>query len=179
MTQSQITIPFDRFAAPVFRQWSKDWLLLTGGNYADLDFNMMTVDWGAYGVIWGKPFAMIMVRPQRHTLQFIEKYDSFTLTAFPESCRDALKFCGANSGRDYCNKAKAAGLTPVASQVVDAPTYQEAELTLECKKILATDLDPATILMPDAVDNFYPGKDFHKIYFGEVVNIRGVEKYQI
>ncbi len=116
-------IPFDRFCVPVFRQWAKDWLLLTGGDFQNRDFNMMTVGWGAYGVIWGRPFAMILVRPQRHTLRFLEKYETFTLAAFPESCRSALQFCGSKSGRDYCCKAHAAGLTAIPSEKVAAPAY--------------------------------------------------------
>jgi flavin reductase (DIM6/NTAB) family NADH-FMN oxidoreductase RutF len=50
-------------------------LVLTAGNPEE--FNMMTVAWGSIGRMWSKPFAQIVVRPQRYTRQFLEKSDSF------------------------------------------------------------------------------------------------------
>ena len=34
----------------------------------------MTVSWGSMGMIWNKPFIQVVVRPQRHTFEFMEKY---------------------------------------------------------------------------------------------------------
>ena len=45
----------------------------------------MTVSWGALGCMWGRPFAQVVVRPQRYTFEFIETYPTFTLCAFPAS----------------------------------------------------------------------------------------------
>ena len=129
-------IAWEDFQMPVFRQWAKDWLLLCAGDLNEKKYNMMTVGWGAFGVIWGKPFAMILVRPQRFTMPILDEYPTFTLSAFPAAKKDALSFCGSKSGRDYADKAAAAGLTPVASHQVGAPGFAEAELIFECKKIL-------------------------------------------
>ena len=60
---------------------------------------MMTVGWGSIGVIWRKPFVMALVRPQRHTINFMENFDTFTLAAFPHEKRSVLDFCGSKNQR--------------------------------------------------------------------------------
>jgi len=135
------------------------------------------VGWGSIGTMWGKPFAMIVVRPQRHTIGYLEKGADFTLTAFPEAYRGALQFCGSKSGRDVPCKAVAAGLTPIVSAQVASPGYEEAELIIECKKSFKSCMKAEQFLNPDDIKNWYPAEDFHEIYFGEIVRISGTEKY--
>ena len=171
----RIEIPAEKFRTDICKLWSKDWLLLTAGNRDD--FNAMTVGWGSIGTMWGKPFAMIVVRPQRHTIGYLEKGADFTLTAFPEAYRSALQFCGSKSGRDVPCKAVAAGLTPIVSAQVASPGYEEAELIIECKKSFKSYMKAEQFLNPDDIKNWYPAEDFHEIYFGEIVRISGTEKY--
>ena len=106
----------------------------------------------------------------------MERYDTFTLSAFPEDLRPALDYCGSHSGRDG-DKAKAAGLTPVAARMVKAPGFAEAELVVECRKIYFDDLEPAHFLA-DWIEPNYPNKDYHRMYFGEILAISGVAKYR-
>ena len=108
--------------------WKNQWLLLTAGTLDDC--NMMTVAWGSIGCMLARPFVQIVVRPQRHTYQYTEKCDSFTLSAFPEKYRDALSTLGSISGRDG-DKLAHTDLTLKASSQVTAPCYEEAELILE------------------------------------------------
>jgi len=145
--------------------WAKQWLLLTAGNLEDC--NMMTVAWGSIGCMWSKPFVQIVVRPQRHTLGYLEKTDTFTLCAFPEEYRDALQTLGSISGRDG-DKLSQTNLTLCASTEVEAPSYNEAELILECRKIYIQDIDPKGFVDPSIKDN-YPGEDYHRVYFGEIL----------
>jgi hypothetical protein len=63
----------------------------------------------------------------------------------------------------------------IATQV-DAPTFAEAELSLECRKIYFDDLNPAQFIDPTVHEN-YPEKDFHRMYFGEIITIQGAGKY--
>ena len=107
-------IPFDDFRARVHHLWADQWLLLTSGDFAAGHFNAMTVAWGSLGVMWGKPFAQVVVRPVRYTYEFMERYDTFTLCAFAKAHRSQLSLLGSRSGRDG-NKIAASGLTPVAS----------------------------------------------------------------
>lgn len=173
------TIDFASFNTQIFNLWAKDWLLLSAGSFPEKKYNMMTVGWGSIGVIWRKPFVMALVRPQRYTIPFMEDFDTFTLTAFPEEKRDALNFCGSKSGRDYPDKAAAAGLSAIASKMVDAPSYKEASLVLECRKTYVSELKEAGFLNAALCKEFYPDGDLHKVYFGEILHIEGTEEFKV
>ena len=80
--------------------FDEQWLLLTGGDFARGKFNAMTISWGSLGIIWGRPFVQVVVRPTRYTHEFMERFDTFTVTAFPERHRRALNLLGSKSGRD-------------------------------------------------------------------------------
>jgi flavin reductase (DIM6/NTAB) family NADH-FMN oxidoreductase RutF len=157
--------------------WDSRWLLLTAGDLAARRYNPMTVAWGSFGTMWSRPFAQVVVRPTRHTYLFTEQYDTFTLCAFSESCRPILKLMGTRSGRDI-DKTDAEGLTPLPSLAVAAPGFAEAELIVECRKIYYDDIEPGRFLLPELEDN-YPQKDYHRIYFGEILAVRGTDQYRV
>ena len=169
-------IPAGQLNVRIHDLWDEQWFLLTAGDFAARDFNTMTVSWGSLGVIWNRPFAQVVVRPGRHTFGFIERHATFTLCAFPEECRAALSLLGSKSGRDG-NKIAEAGLTPTAATTVAAPVFAEAELALECRKIYSDDFDPKRFLDPTIEQN-YPKKDYHRIYYGEIVAITGTAHFR-
>ena len=137
----------------------------------------MTISWGGLGTIWNLPLALVVVRHSRFTFQFMEKYDSFTLNAFDEAYRDQLNNLGEHSGRDM-DKINQTGLTPIASQQIQAPSFSEAELVLECRKMYWQDLNPVHFL--DAkIWQHYENHDFHREYFGEVLAVFGIDKYML
>jgi flavin reductase (DIM6/NTAB) family NADH-FMN oxidoreductase RutF len=136
----------------------------------------MTVAWGSLGTMWGRPFAQIVVRFSRHTFGFTEQFDTFTLCALPGELKPALQLLGTKSGRDG-DKIGEAGLTPIPSTSVAAPGFAEAELIVECRKIYWDDMNPAHFLDPDIEKN-YRNRDYHRIYFGEVLAITGAPKYR-
>ncbi|QRN83321.1 flavin reductase [Chloroflexota bacterium] len=152
------------------------WALLTAGDYDQDDYNGMTIGWGALGTMWGKPFAFVAVRHSRYTFKFMEKYDNFTISIFPRSCHEALTIMGTQSGRDH-DKIAESGLTLQRANTVTAPVYEEAELTIECNKIYANDLNPAHFL-DVTIDRHYPNKDIHRIYYGEILYASAIESYQ-
>ena len=121
--------------------------------------------------MWGRPFAQVVVRPIRHTFGFMEQYDTFTLCAFSQDYRQALRLLGTKSGRDG-DKIAVAGLTPIASTRIAAPAFDEAELILECQKIYWDDMDPTHFVAPD-IERHYPHKHYHRIYFGMILAIYG------
>ncbi len=172
---NRVEISFDKFSLDIFKSWGSDWFLLTAGIHKPGKFNTMTVAWGSFGVMWQKPFAMVVVRPSRHTHAFIEKFDTFTLCAFPPEYRKVLNYCGTKSGRDV-DKVKETGLTLIGSAKVDAPGFDEAELIVECRKIYFDDIKPKNFL-DASIERNYSGTDYHGVYFGEVVSINGVKKY--
>jgi len=153
------------------------WMLLTSGDYTKGKFNTMTIGWGALGTMWSKPFAFVAVRHSRYTFEFMENYDTFTLTAFPPEHQEALNLLGSRSGRDS-NKISTSGLTPEPSSVIPAPSFKEAELVIECRKIYWNDLNPVHFL-DTAIYDKYPKRDFHRIYYGEVLKIFAVDHYTL
>lgn len=164
------------FLEKPFHLWNKQTLVLTSGDYHQGVYNAMTVGWGSLGIMWNRPFAQIVVRPSRYTYEFLEKYDTFTLCAFPEVYHHAVQLIGTKSGRDL-DKIKEAGITPIASSKIAAPGFAEAELILECRKIYWSDLESSHFLDEDIMRQ-YPKSDFHRVYFGEILAVSGTETFQ-
>ena len=143
-----------------------DWALVTSGN--EEKFNTMTISWGGAGIMWGKPVTFTFIRPQRYTFEFMENNGYYSMSFFNEEYRDALKFCGSKSGRDY-DKVKETGLTPKFTEN-GVPYFEEAKLVLICKKLYAQDLNKESIIDNESVDKWY-NNDFHKMYISEIVKV--------
>ncbi len=156
--------------------WSTHWLVLAAGDFDTGKFNAMTVGWGMFGTMWSKPAAMAVVRPGRYTYKFMETYDTFTLCAFPDKFRQALTTLGTNSGRK-CDKIAMAGLTPVRSVKVAAPSFKEANLVIESRKMYFSDFDPDHFLEGDIKSN-YPSEDYHRAYMGSIVYVGVADSYK-
>ena len=105
----------------------------------------------------------------------MEKYEHFTLSAFDRQYRDDLNLLGTKSGRDG-DKISETKLNPTPSVIVPSPSFKEAELIIECKKIYWDDFKPEHFL-DSLIDKNYPKKDYHRIYFGETLKISGLKKY--
>jgi len=172
----RIDIPYDTLSMNVFKTWETQWLLLCAGEHPE-SFNIMTVAWGGFGVLWARPVAFIFVRPERYTYKFIESHDSFTLSAFPEEHKDKLSFCGKRTGRDT-DKVKECGFSPIPSRKVKAPGFDEAELIVECRKVYFSDLVPKNFLAEYIPAN-YPTRNYHRIYIGEVLAISGSPRFSV
>lgn len=147
-----------------FEKLSKQWALVSAGN---LDkFNMMTVSWGAVGVIWGKPSVTAYIRQTRYTKEFIDQNDTFTLTFLKDGHREALNVLGSKSGRDM-DKMKDSGLTPV--EVDGNVTFAEADLVLVCRKRFVQDMPKENFLQQETLDRWYADQNYHTMYIGEIV----------
>jgi flavin reductase (DIM6/NTAB) family NADH-FMN oxidoreductase RutF len=173
-TMTRKTIDPSRLNMRVIHAFSDAWMLLTAGDKKS--FNTMTISWGAIGEIWSKPVAIIVVRPSRHTYKFIEQSNEFTLCALPAKYKKQMTLLGSKSGREI-DKVKASGLNPIPSQVVKTPSFDEAELIIECRKLYFDDIVPAHFLHPDLESN-YGGKDYHRLYVGEIVHVEAGPGYQ-
>ena len=92
---------------------NKDWMLITAGDAEK--HNTMTASWGGVGELWGKYVSTIYIRPQRYTLEFVEREEYYSLCFFGPEYRQALSLCGSKSGRDV-DKDAATGLTPCFAQ---------------------------------------------------------------
>ena len=141
-----------------------EWMLITAG---DKDgHNMMTASWGFLGEMWGADTAMVVVRPQRYTMEFIEKNDYFTISFYGEN-KDIHKICGTKSGRDV-DKTALTGLTPVFLH--NSVFFREANLVLVCKKQYISDMTEDNFIDKEPL-KWYENKDYHKMIFGKIEKV--------
>ncbi|MGD0112090.1 MAG: flavin reductase family protein [Armatimonadota bacterium] len=135
--------------------------------------NAMTIGWGSIGIYWGKPIFVVPVRPSRYTYQCIEKTGDFTVNLLPRKLVDVATFCGTVSGRDH-DKLTEARLTAAASQRVKSPIIEECVLHYECRVAHVNDVLSKT-LVKELNRSAYPRGDYHRLYFGEIVNVTAEE----
>lgn len=166
--------PLD-FSVRINELWKNKWFLLTSGDFHKGHYNTMTVAWGYFGIMWNKPMAVVVVRPNRFTFEFMEAYDTFTLSAFDKKYKKDLSLLGTKSGRDG-DKIAETVLTPVPVNTIASPAFKEAELIVECKKVYSDDFKPENFTDP-TIDKNYPLKDYHRMYFGEIEHISGIDSY--
>ena len=150
----------------VFSMIGDRWMLITAGTKEHC--NTMTASWGGLGVLWGKPVATVYIRPQRYTMEFVEGSEFFTLAFFGEEYRKALALCGSKSGRDI-DKVKECGFTVETAD--GAPYFAEADLVLVCRKAYWQDMDPTHFLDGEIDGKWYPEKDYHRIFIGEIETV--------
>lgn len=153
-----------------FTVFSDEWMLLSAGNANS--FNTMTVSWGHLGAIWGHhsgtPTAIAYVRPQRYTFEFMEREEYFSLSVFDKSYKKELAYLGSHSGRNE-DKLSKTSLTPV---FFDNTTYfEQAKLVFILKKIYVGNILESGFVDNKLMEEHYPKKDYHTIYYGEIVKV--------
>lgn len=141
-----------------------EWMLISAGN--EDGYNMMTASWGFVGEMWGADTVIAAVRPQRYTMEFIDKNDYFTLSFYGDK-KDIHKVCGSLSGRDV-NKTEMTGLTPVFTD--NTVYFDEARLVLVCKKQYVAPLTESGFLDKEILDKWYNG-DLHNMIFGKIEKV--------
>lgn len=154
----------------VFDLIGKEWVLITAGT-KNGGFNMMTASWGCLGWLWNKPVAVIFVRPERYTHQFVEAGEYVTLSFLGNGseAREIYNYCGSKSGRDS-DKVQATGLRPVETET-GGITYKQSRLTLECRKLYKDSIKPECFI-DGSIEKWYGEKGgYHDVYVLEIVNI--------
>ncbi|MBR3594026.1 MAG: flavin reductase [Clostridia bacterium] len=141
-----------------------EWMLISAGN--EQGFNMMTASWGFMGEMWHRDSVVIAIRPQRYTMEFVDKNDYFTLSFYGDR-KDIHAVCGKESGRDV-NKAEKTGLTPVFSD--NTVFFEEARLVLVCKKRYKGRLEKENFTLGEC-EELYPADDRHYMLIGEIVKV--------
>jgi len=166
MEKSFIQIRPEEINDNAFKAIGSDWMLITAGNINS--YNTMTASWGGLGVLWNRNIAFCVVRDSRYTRKFIDNSNIFPLSFFDDKYKDALRFCGAHSGRD-CDKAAETGLTAVESKN-GSVFFNEARLVLECRKLYYHDIAPEGFVDSSIVAKIYNDNDYHRFYIGEIIN---------
>jgi flavin reductase (DIM6/NTAB) family NADH-FMN oxidoreductase RutF len=130
--------------------------------------NTMTIGWATIGYVWQRPVLMVAVRNSRHTFGLIEKAADFTVSIpLEDKWNDAVQYCGTQSGRDV-DKFKECGLQITASRRVGSPVICIPGLHFECRIVLKAPMDPG--LMNSDLEKLYLKKDYHTLYFGEIID---------
>ncbi len=112
--------------------------------------NVMAVAWG--GICCSKPPCVaISVREATYTYGNLMERKAFTVSIPSRDHMVAADFFGLASGRDV-DKFAVAGLTPVRSDLVDAPYVEEFPLTLECKVVHTARLGLHTLFAGEIID---------------------------
>lgn len=146
-------IKHENFQENAFEMIGKDWLLITAEK--DGKVNTMTASWGGVGVLWNKKVAYIFIRPQRYTKEFVDFSDRLSVCVLPNSYRKELSYLGNVSGKDE-DKISNANLK--VQKYEDVPYFDEARLTLICRKLYAQDLKEECFIEKDIIDKWYPQK---------------------
>ena len=95
--------------------------------------NVMTAAWG--GICCSKPPCVtVSLRKATYTYHNIMERKAYTVSIPSESYVQEADFFGIASGRDM-DKFSISGLTPVSSDLVDAPYVGEFPIVLECKLV--------------------------------------------
>ena len=157
--------PIDMLNMNPFTKIGKEWALISAGDKNKC--NTMTVSWGGVGVLWGKNVVYIFIRDSRYTKEFIDNGEFFSMSFFNEKYRDALSYCGKESGRNVDDKFKGAGLTPAFRHNIPYP--DEANLVLLCRKMAAVPITEDTFVDPQIMPKWYSDNDMHVMYVGEII----------
>ncbi len=100
--------------------------------------NIMTIAWG--GICCSKPPCInVSLRKATYSYDSILEKKAFTINIPSEKHVKEVDYLGIATGRNT-DKFAATGLTPVKSDLVDAPYVKEFPLVLECKMIHKIDI---------------------------------------
>ncbi|MCX6288134.1 MAG: flavin reductase family protein [Bacteroidetes bacterium] len=154
--------PFDMYNETIGKLAGNGIILLAGDPP-----NPMTIGWGTIGEIWHMPIFTVLVRPTRYTFGLMEKAKDFTVCVLPEEYKKQLELCGTKSGRDM-DKISVCGFTLDQSAHTRTPFITQSAIHYECRIVHKHRLDPAA-LDPAIDKKYYETKDWHMVYYGEIL----------
>ena len=112
--------------------------------------NVMTAAWG--GICCSQPPCIyVSLRKATYTYSNIIERKSFTVSIPSETYAKEADYFGITSGKTV-DKFSATGLTPVKSDLVDAPYVKEFPLILECKVIKIIEIGLHTEFIGEIMD---------------------------
>ncbi|MBN2041487.1 MAG: flavin reductase family protein [Spirochaetes bacterium] len=112
--------------------------------------NVMTVAWG--GVCCSSPPCVtISIREATYSYHNIMEREAYTVSIPSGNHIKEADYFGIVSGKDT-DKFKETGLTPVRSEIVDAPYVDEFPLIIECKVIHSYKIGSHTQFIGEIID---------------------------
>ncbi len=155
---------FDAFEVTMDKMQGHGILLVAG-----VPPNPMTIGWGSLGYIWNRPVFQVLVRPTRYTFGLMEDSQAFTVNILPDEYKKQIGICGTRSGQDI-NKVEACGFKMTKGESTTAFYIQESAIHYECRIIHKHRLEPGTLDLA-IIEKYYPIRDFHMVYYGEIVGV--------
>lgn len=129
--------------------------------------NIMSTHWGSLGTIWNRPVFILPVRKSKLSHALIDENGCFAISVPIKDMRNEIVICDHLSGYDV-NKFESLHLHPKRAKKIPTYTISECGLFLECKVIYKTDMQREQ-LDDKLREDMYSQKDFHTMYFAEVV----------
>lgn len=115
--------------------------------------NLMVSAWG--GICCSQPPCVaVALRKATYSYNSIVERKAFTVGIACESKMAEADYCGIASGRDL-DKFAVTGLTPVKSELVDAPYAEEFPVVLECRLLHTIEIG------------------LHTQFIGEIIDVKG------
>ncbi len=112
--------------------------------------NVMTASWG--GICCSQPPCVaVSLRKATYTYGNIVERKAFTISIPSEQYARQADYFGLASGRT-ADKFAATGLTPVRSELVDAPYVKEFPLIVECRLVHTAELGLHTQFVGEVLD---------------------------
>ncbi|HWR41073.1 MAG TPA: flavin reductase family protein [Patescibacteria group bacterium] len=112
--------------------------------------NIMTAAWGAICAST-PPCVTVSLQKPRASYQNIIKHQAFTVNIPSATYAAEVDYAGIVSGK-LVDKFAVTGLTPVRSQLVDAPYVSEFPLILECRLINTLEVGSHTLFIGEIAD---------------------------
>ncbi len=112
--------------------------------------NVMTVAWG--GICCSKPVCInVSLRKETYTYDSIIERKAFTVSIPSDKHVKEADYFGIATGRKT-DKFAVTGLTPVRSELVDAPYVNEFPLVLECQMTHKVEIGLHTLFIGEIMD---------------------------
>lgn len=125
-------------------------VLVIGTYGKDGKANVMTAAWA--GICCSAPPCVgVSLRKVTYTYGNIMEHRAFTVNVPSENYAKQVDYFGIVSGKDV-DKLSRAGLTPVKSELVDAPYIKEFPLVLECKLLDVVEIGLHTQFIGEILD---------------------------
>ena len=113
-----------------------------------------------------KAFYGQVTESKRHTKEFVDAGDTFTISFFGGEHMKELGYLGKVSGKDVPDKIEQSGLH--LTEVDGQPGFEEATQVLVCRKLYHDDIKPENFYEPEEDERWYPEKDYHTMYIAEI-----------
>jgi flavin reductase (DIM6/NTAB) family NADH-FMN oxidoreductase RutF len=155
----------------VFTLAGKDPYLITAGKEGH--YNSMVGSGGGFGRLFKKPASWCVIQSNRYTLELIEKEQTYTISYFPDECKQQVLFLGIKSGRDT-EKMKETELKGIRMPSGNM-SFSEARLIFECRLTQLTTPEPDDFCVQEARDHlndiYKDARERRKYVFGEIIGI--------